>query len=69
MEEETVLVDLTRTGHAHQITLLTLQKLQQEAFMEFEGICWSLEEWPAKKSDCHVQGPDYAIWNPHIDLH
>ncbi len=35
---------LTRTRHAHQVTLLTLHKLQQVAFNQYEGNI-SVEAW------------------------
>ena len=50
---------LTRTRHAHQLTLLTLQKLQQEAFMQFEGDT-SAEAW---KQDMLKRSPTFMYWD------
>ena len=38
---------LTWTRHAYQLTLLTIQKLQQESFMQFEGYT-SADNWRKK---------------------
>ncbi len=50
---------LTRTRHAHQLTLLTLQKLQQEAFMKFEGGT-SAEDW---RKDMLKRSPTFMFWD------
>ena len=50
---------LTRTRHAHQLTLLTLQKLQQEAFMLFEGDT-SAEDW---RKDMLKRSPTFMFWD------
>ena len=49
---------LIRTRHAHQLTLLTLQKLQQEAYMQFENSV-SAEEW---RRDMLKWSPTFMFW-------
>ena len=50
---------LTRNRHAHYITLLTLQKLQQEAFMEFQGNA-SAEAW---RNGLLKRSPTFMYWD------
>ena len=50
---------LTRTRHAHQLTLLTLQKLQQEAFMQFENSA-SADDW---RKDMLKRSPTFMFWD------
>ena len=50
---------LTRTRHAHQLTLLTLQKLQQEALMQFENSV-SAGEW---RKDMLKRSPTFMFWD------
>ena len=50
---------LTRTRHAHQLTLLTLQNLQQEAFMQFENSV-SVDE---RRKDMLKQSPTFMFWD------
>ncbi len=50
---------LTRTRHAHQVTLLTLQKLQREAFLKI-GSNLSEEAW---RSDMLKKSPTFMFWD------
>ncbi len=52
-------VHLTRTRHAHQVTVLTLQKLQHEAFMQ-SGCDESGEAWVSKMCE---RSPTFKYWN------
>ncbi len=52
-------VHLTRTRHAHQVTVLTLQKLQHEAFMQ-SGCDESGEAWVSKMCE---RSPRFKFWN------
>ena len=50
---------LTRTRHAHQLTLLTLHKLQQEAFAKFEGNS-SADDW---RKEMVKRSPTFMFWD------
>ena len=50
---------LTRTRHAHQVTLLTLQKLQRDAFLQSEDYV-SEETW---RSDMLKRSPTFMFWD------
>ncbi len=50
---------LTQTRHAHQVTLLTLQKLQREAFLKI-GSNLSEEAW---RSDMLKKSPTFMFWD------
>ena len=50
---------LTRTRHAHQVTLLTLQKLQREAFLKSES---NLSE-TAWRNDMLKKSPTFMFWD------
>ena len=55
---------LTRTRHAHQVTLLTLHKLRKEAFMLTDGSNdeESVKGWRNNMhKNSHVLGPDHGI--------
>ena len=50
---------LTRTRHAHQVTLLTLQKLQREAFVQSESNL-SKAAW---RNDMLKKSPTFMFWD------
>ena len=50
---------LTRTRHAHQITLLTLHKLQKEAFLQL-GSSESEIEW---RNNMCQKSPTFMFWD------
>lgn len=53
---------LTRTRHAHQITLLTLQNLQQEAFLLSEGPKDN-KSAAARRTDMQRKSPTFMFWD------
>ena len=61
---------LTRTRHAHRVTLLTLHQLRKEAFMLTDGSNdeESFGETTCRRIYVRVLGPDHEIWNPHPHL-
>ena len=53
---------LTRTRHAHQVTVLALHKLQREAFLQSPGPVYdevSFEQW---KSSTSEKSPTFHFW-------
>ena len=53
---------LTRTRHAHQVTVLALHKLQREAFLQSPGLVYdevSFEQW---KSSTSEKSPTFHFW-------
>ena len=55
---------LTRTRHAHQITLLTLHKLQKEAFL-FSNSCQSESDW---RDDMLQKSSTFMFWDLCLEV-
>ena len=51
---------LARTRHAHQVTVLTLQKLQREAYLQSENSNMSFAAW---RSDMCKDNPTFMYWD------
>jgi len=58
---------LTRTRHAHQVTALALAKLQDDAFMQYEGdhSDAAKEAWKKKMA---FQSPTFQYWDAILSI-
>jgi len=59
---------LTRTRHAHQVTVLALHKLQREAFLQSPGPVHDEESFEQWKSSTSEKSPTFHFWDMILRL-
>jgi len=59
---------LTRTRHAHQVTVLALHKLQREAFLPSPGPVYDEQSFEQWKSSTSEKSPAFHFWDMVLRL-